>query len=85
MLPERPLNFTIPYVDALGAPHTHRSDFIVRLVSGLMVALEVKGYARELDDLKTPRGTNGPGRSTHGAPLAYHPASIKAPDRRTSY
>jgi type III restriction enzyme len=50
------LDFTIPYVDGAGIPRMHRPDFIVRLVNGLHVALEVKGHVRELDELKMKAG-----------------------------
>ncbi|KXK14698.1 MAG: DEAD/DEAH box helicase family protein [Fimbriimonadaceae bacterium] len=50
------LDFTIPYVDAFGNPHMHRPDFIVKLTNGLLVALEVKGQVRELDELKIRAG-----------------------------
>lgn len=50
------LDFTIPYVDSLGVPRSHRPDFIVRLTSGLLVALEVKGHERDLDKLKKQAG-----------------------------
>ncbi len=50
------LDFTIPYVDSFGNPHMHRPDFIVKLRNGLMVALEVKGQVRELDELKIKAG-----------------------------
>lgn len=50
------LDFTIPYVDSFGNPHMHRPDFIVRLVGGLLVALEVKGQVRDLDDFKIQAG-----------------------------
>jgi type III restriction enzyme len=50
------LDFTIPYVDDLGNPHGHRPDFIVKLTSGLMVALEVKGQVRELEEFKIKAG-----------------------------
>lgn len=50
------LDFTIPYVDTFGNPHNHRPDFIVRLSSGLLVALEIKGHQRELDGIKIKAG-----------------------------
>lgn len=50
------LDFTIPYTDSSGIPRMHRPDFIVRLLSGLLVALEVKGFERELDKLKIAAG-----------------------------
>ncbi|BBO24625.1 MAG: hypothetical protein AMXMBFR19_18670 [Chthonomonadaceae bacterium] len=50
------LDFTIPYVDSFGNPHMHRPDFILRLTNGLLVALEVKGQVRELDELKVRAG-----------------------------
>ncbi|HJP82741.1 MAG TPA: DEAD/DEAH box helicase family protein [Fimbriimonadaceae bacterium] len=50
------LDFTIPYVDSQGAPRTHRPDFIVRLTNGKLVALEVKGHERELDQIKKKAG-----------------------------
>jgi len=50
------LDFTIPFVDAYGNPHNHRPDFVVRLKSGLLVALEIKGHVRELDEIKIKAG-----------------------------
>lgn len=51
------LDFTIPYVDEhTGEPKTHRPDFIVRLKNGLIVALEVKGHEREVDQCKKAAG-----------------------------
>jgi type III restriction enzyme len=50
------LDFTIPYLDSQGVPRNHRPDFIVRLTNKQMVALEVKGFERELDQLKKQAG-----------------------------
>ena len=50
------LDFTLPYVDDFGNPHVHRPDFIVKLATGLMVALEVKGQVRELEEFKIKAG-----------------------------
>lgn len=50
------LEFTIPYANSEGVPSVHRPDFIVRLRSGLMIALEVKGHEREEDELKKAAG-----------------------------
>lgn len=47
------LDFTIPYLDfTTGQSRNHRPDFIVVLVNGLHVALEIKGEHREVDDAK---------------------------------
>lgn len=54
------LDFTIPYVDAQGVSREHLPDFIVRLRpeggEELFVALEIKGHARELDQIKIGAG-----------------------------
>lgn len=51
------LDFTIPYLDfTTGQSRNHRPDFIVVLVNGLHVALEIKGEHREVDDAKVSAG-----------------------------
>lgn len=50
------LDFVVPYVDLDGTPRGHQPDFIVRLNTGLHVALEVKGFERESDRVKESAG-----------------------------
>jgi len=69
------LDFSIPYIDAAGTSRLHMPDFLVRLTSGLLVALELKGYERDLDKSKISAGykwADAVNRYYGGRRWAYH-------------
>jgi type III restriction enzyme len=50
------MGFLIPYLAPDGVSRDHFPDFIVRLKSGLLIALEVKGKESEKDEFKKAAG-----------------------------